>query len=210
MHASLYNQEGKETGTIELPDKIFDVKWNAALMKQVVDAERANRRRPYAHTKTREEVRGGGRKPWRQKGTGRARHGSIRSPLWKGGGVTFGPRKEKIFSKKINKQMKRRALFAALSAKLRDGECVFVDRIALEAPKTKVFASALKNFPQLIGRSLAFISAGDKTLERASRNIARLAIYKADGLNALDLLQKTYLLIPKESVEVIKKTFLRS
>lgn len=209
MQAPLYNQQGQETGTIDLPDAIFGVKWNSALVKQVADAERANRRQSIAHTKFRGEVRGGGKKPWKQKGTGRARHGSIRSPLWKGGGVTFGPRKEKIFKKNINKKMKRKALFTVLSAKVKDGECVFLDAVTLAQPKTKEFARIIKNFPNLAGHSLAYVNTNDKTLERAARNITKLSVYKANELNTLNLLQKKYVLITKEAVHTIEKTFLK-
>ena len=193
---------------MELPDTVFGVKWNAALVKQVVDAQRANKRQPTAHTKTRGEVRGGGKKPWRQKGTGRARHGSIRSPLWKGGGTTFGPRSEKDFSKKVNKRMARQALFAVLSAKAKDGECRVLDGITLEKQKTKEFARVLASL-SLAGKSIGFVSSGEKTTERAARNIGRLTILRAQDLNALDLLQQNYLVMPKEAVGIIEKTFVR-
>ena len=209
MKAPLYNQAGQETGTIELTDAVFGAKWNSALVKQVADAERANRRQRIAHTKIRSDVRGGGKKPWKQKGTGRARHGSIRSPLWKGGGTTFGPRNDRVFKKIINKKMKRKALFAVLSAKTKDGECVFIDAVTLRQPKTKEFAKMIKNFPTMQGRSLALISSGDKLIERAARNIKKLSVYKANELNVLDLLQKKYALIPKDAIGVIEKTFLK-
>ncbi|MDO8557729.1 MAG: 50S ribosomal protein L4 [bacterium] len=209
MQAKLYNQDGKEAGTTELPDAIFNVPQNSALVKQVVEVERANRRKPLAHTKVRSEVRGGGKKPWKQKGTGRARHGSIRSPLWKGGGTTFGPRNETVFKKHINKKMRRKALFIVLSAKVKDGECVFIDRIQLNESKTKAFSKIIKNFKETLGRSLAFVSSGDAVLERAARNIEKLSVYQASQLNALDLLQKKFLFIPKSAIEVIEKTFLK-
>lgn len=208
MQTMLYNQQGKEVGTTELPETVFGVKWNAALVKQVVEAERANRRQSIAHTKTRGEVRGGGKKPWRQKGTGRARQGSIRSPLWKGGGTTFGPRSDKDFSKKVNKRMARQALFVVLSAKMREGECRVLDRIDLEKPKTKEFAHVISNLG-LSGKSMAFVSTGEKTTERAARNIKSLAVLRAQDLNALDLLQSSNLLMPQEAIRVIEKTFVR-
>ena len=129
MKVSVYNQEGKEVGKVLLPKEIFEVKVNPDLVHQVVVCQMANRRQPIAHTKDRGEVRGGGRKPWSQKGTGRARHGSIRSPLWIGGGVTFGPRKEKIFKKKIPKKMRRKALFMVLSGKAKENLLLVLDKL---------------------------------------------------------------------------------
>src|SRR5581483_12233223 len=122
MKTDLYNLRNEKVGTAELPDAVFGARWNAAVVKQVLDAQLANRRRPWAHTKDRSDVQGGGKKPWRQKGTGRARHGSIRSPLWVGGGVSHGPRNERDYSQKVNKKMKRAALFVALSRKMKDDE----------------------------------------------------------------------------------------
>src|SRR3990167_1999081 len=127
MESVVYNIEGKKAGTITLPDSIFGVRWNADLVKQVADSLMSTKRKPVAHTKNRGEVRGGGKKPWQQKGTGRARHGSTRSPIWIGGGVSGGPRNEKNFDKKINKKMKAKALYTILSAKLKNGEVLFVD-----------------------------------------------------------------------------------
>jgi len=118
MNADVYNLNNEKVGTVELPENVFGAKWSPVLVKQVVDAQRANARDPWAHAKGRGEVRGGGRKPWRQKGTGRARHGSIRSPLWIGGGKAHGPRKERDYSQKVNKKMRRLALFSALSRKM--------------------------------------------------------------------------------------------
>jgi len=186
---------------------MFGVPWNSALVKQVTEAERSNRRRPIAHTKIRSEVRGGGKKPWRQKHTGRARHGSIRSPLWKGGGATFGPRKDRKFAKKTNKKMRRKALFAALSAKLKDGEIFFLDQLQIPGSKTRDFARVLKNF-KMAGKSIGFINAGDRNAERASRNIARLSVLPATGLSALGLLSKKFILFPKDALPIVQKVFL--
>ena len=127
MKVDVYNKENEKVGTTDLPDTVFSASWNPDLVHQAVVAQQANSRQTVAHTKDRSDVRGGGRKPWRQKGTGRARHGSIRSPLWKGGGVTFGPRTERRFRKSINTKMRRGALFSTLSRKYQDGEVTIID-----------------------------------------------------------------------------------
>ncbi len=136
MEAKVYSQIGKEVSSVKLPENVFGLPWNAraeSLVHQVAVSMMANKRTPIAHTKTRGEVAGTGKKPWRQKGTGRARHGSRRSPIWVGGGVAHGPRNDKDYSKKINKKMKAKALFTILSRKFKDGEVVFLDNISLLA-----------------------------------------------------------------------------
>src|SRR3989338_9341694 len=126
MKLPLYNQKAEKVGQIDLVDQVFNLEMNKDLLHQVVTSQIANQRQTIAHTKGRGEERGGGKKPWRQKGTGRARHGSIRSPLWKGGGTTFGPRNEKSFEKKLNRKVKTKALFTLLSAKMREGNILLV------------------------------------------------------------------------------------
>jgi large subunit ribosomal protein L4 len=157
MKVDTYNIKGEKAGTTELPERIFGVKWNPVLVKQVYDGERANARRPWAHAKGRGEVRGGGRKPWRQKHLGRARHGSIRSPIWVGGGVTHGPLKERDYSVKINKKMRRGALLSLLSRKLKDKELVMLDKLSVSKLKTKEMFIILKQL-----RESAKIQIGDK------------------------------------------------
>src|SRR3990167_5936535 len=134
--ATIYNQKGEKSGTYLLPAEIFGLPWNADLVHQIMHSQQLNARANTAHTKDRGDVRGGGKKPWQQKGTGRARHGSRRSPIWKGGGVTHGPRSEKIYARAIPKKMRAKALFMALSKKMKDGEILFVDSFAFSAPKT--------------------------------------------------------------------------
>ena len=221
MELKVYNQEGKETGKIKLPAGLFDLKWNPDLVHQVMVAMQANQRKIIAHTKTRAEVRGGGRKPWRQKGTGRARHGSIRSPIWRGGGITFGPRKEKVYSQKINKKMKRKALFTALSQKARDNEILILDDLKLKNPKTKEAAAILKSLSKIKGfeklspapsasrrgkKNAALILIKDKNenLKRSFRNLPGVLLNEARNLNLLDILTYKYLIFPKSSLEVFK------
>ena len=212
MKAILYNQQGEEVGTTLLSKEIFDVKMNNDLLHQVVVSQMANRRKVIAHTKDRGEVRGGGKKPWRQKGTGRARHGSIRSPLWRGGGVTFGPRKEKVFKKKIPKKMKRKALFMALSDKLKNNLLIVLDGLKLEKVKTKFLAelvgnwrSKIKNFKK--GNVLIILPKNDKNIILSARNISGIDTTWAGNLNALDVLSYKYLVVMKDSVKTIKDTF---
>jgi large subunit ribosomal protein L4 len=212
---SVYNLEGEKTGTIKLPKKIFGLEINNDLIYQAVNIQLANRRTPLAHTKSRADVRGGGRKPWRQKGTGRARHGSIRSPIWKGGGVTFGPRKEKVFAKKINKKAKRKALFMALSSKVKDKELIVLDKLELKEPKTELMAEILnkifkkKPTPAVVEQATILITTSkkDEGIIRASRNLAYAKTISANSLNVIDLLSFKYLLLDKEGIKLIEKTY---
>jgi large subunit ribosomal protein L4 len=209
MLVNTYNQNGEVVGQTRLPSEIFGLKINPDLVHQVVVSQMANRRKPIAHTKTRAEVSGGGRKPWPQKGLGRARHGSIRSPLWRHGGVTFGPRKEKIFKKKIPKKMKRKALFMVLSQKLNDKELVLIDKLKIEKPKTRLFFEILKKLPLKKINALIVLPKLDKNLILASRNIPKIKTLLAKDLNCLDLLSFKYLILPVDSIKVIKETFLK-
>ena len=207
MKYIVYNQEGKETGTTLLPKEIFDVKMNPDLLHQVASSQMANRRQVIAHTKDRSEVRGGGRKPWRQKGTGRARHGSIRSPLWKGGGVTFGPTKERVFKKKINKKVKKQALFMVLSAKAKNNLLLILDLDFKQIPaKTKQMAEILKKLP-LKGSVLIALPKKDANFIKVTNNIPQVETIEARNLNALDLLSFKHLILPKESIKVLKDNF---
>jgi large subunit ribosomal protein L4 len=220
MKAVVYNKEGKEVETIVLPEKIFGVEVNPDLVHQVVVSQMANRRIPIAHTKDRGEVSGGGKKPWRQKGTGRARHGSIRSPLWKGGGVTFGPRKEKVFEKRIPKKMARKALFMVLSAKAKNNLLVILDELKLDTYKTKQMVSLINKLPLSKKEdkknkkknkisALILLPTMDKKAILASRNIEGVSSMQAKDINALDLLSFKHIIMPKESIKVIEETFLK-
>jgi large subunit ribosomal protein L4 len=151
LNTAVYNTLGKEVAKVTLPEAIWGLPWNADLVHQVVTGMQSNARTGLAHTKMRGEVAGSGKKPWRQKGTGQARHGSKRSPIWAGGGVSHGPRSDKNYDKKINRKMKTKALFTALSQKFRDGKVLFVDSLDLSAVKTKDAMSALVNLAKVEG-----------------------------------------------------------
>lgn len=209
MKLTVYNTEGKETGEVLLPKEIFDVKLNQDLLWQVVVSQTANRRHVIANTKDRSEVSGGGKKPWRQKGTGRARHGSSRSPIWRHGGITFGPTKEVNFKKEIPSKIKRLALFMVLSEKARNNFIVILDELKSENKKTKQIALILKNLPSKGSRSAIILPSMDRNIILASRNIAGINTLQAKDLNALDLLSVKYLIMPKESIKTIKETFLK-
>ncbi|MDO8729374.1 MAG: 50S ribosomal protein L4 [bacterium] len=205
MDATVYSMEGKKSGTVSLPENVFGVRWNADLVKQVADSLFSAKRKNVAHTKDRSDVRGGGKKPWRQKGTGRARHGSIRSPIWVGGGVTGGPRNEKNFDRKVSKKMRIKALYTILSQKLRDKEVLFIDSIKLPEPKTKVAVKTLQSISNIKGFESIFskknnatvvaMSGKDKVTERAFDNLGNIEVIEARNLNPLLLLEYKYLII---------------
>lgn len=200
MKAKVYNLKGEVVGDIELSDSIFAREWNADLVHQVVLAQAANKRLPWAHAKNRGEVRGGGIKPWKQKHTGRSRQGSIRSPIWKGGGVTHGPVKTRDYSQKVNKKMLRAAVHAVLSKKLAEGELKIVDSMQLETPKTKLLFGVIKAFLP----ALLVAATGNKALSRASRNIPKAKSLNGASLNVGDLLKFKNVLLEKSAVAEIK------
>lgn len=211
MEALIYNQTGKEDGKIKLPEGIFGLAWDSKtekLVHQVVVSMMANARNPIAHTKNRGEVSGTGKKPWKQKGTGRARHGSRRSPIWVGGGIAHGPRNEKDFSKKINKKMKTKALFSVLSKKFKDGEIIFLNEISIKSPKTKEAKSILgniskiKEFGSLNRRNnAAFIalSKKDNNVSKSFNNFGNIEVGEVKDLNVLDVLNHRYLILADAS-----------
>ncbi|MDO8552373.1 MAG: 50S ribosomal protein L4 [bacterium] len=215
MEAKIYNSTGKETGSIKLPESVFDVKWNDALMHQVVTTMQANARHIIAHAKDRGEVRGGGRKPWQQKGTGRARHGSIRSPIWKGGGVTHGPLNEKIYAREIPKKMRAKALFIAISRKFRDGEILFINSFGFDAPKTAVAKKSLDALSKVKGfemlskkrKNAALIALAElqTATHKSFRNIGNIECMSARNLNPVAVLRSKYLVIenPESSIAII-------
>ncbi len=207
MKTTVYNKEGKEIGEITLPEEVFSVELNKDLVHQVLISQTANKRQVPAHTKTRGEVRGGGKKPWAQKGTGRARHGSIRSPLWKGGGVTGGPRNDKNYTKDIPTKMRRKALFMVLSEKVKNNLLVVLDKIEIDKPKTKEMVKTIKALPCGVASRLVVSQNADKKVFLATRNIAKTGVSEARNLNVVDLLNYKYLLISKDGIKDIEKTF---
>ena len=212
MEAKVYNIEGKETGKVTLPENIFGLPWNGDLVHSVVVAMQGNARTPIAHTKDRGEVRGGGRKPWQQKGTGRARHGSIRSPIWRGGGVTHGPRNEKSYTRKINKQARQKALLVALSRKYKDGEVVFIDTIEMAAPKTREARGILSSLSKHLGgltkkknAALIALPRAHTPTQKSFRNLGNINVEEVRNLNPVSVLGSKYLVIadPKSALETL-------
>ena len=204
-NVKLYDMKAKEVGTLELSDAIFNVEYNEAVIHQAVVARLANERQGTKSTLTRSEVRGGGAKPWRQKGTGRARQGSIRSPQWVKGGVVFAP-KSRDFSKKMNAKAKAVALFSALSQKVRDDEIIFVDQLQVAEGKTKEMAAFLKAF-NLEKSVLLVMDNNDELVLRASSNIAKLSTIAASQINTYDVVKNAKLVISKQAVQQIEEVY---
>ncbi|MDR3570903.1 MAG: 50S ribosomal protein L4 [Candidatus Pacebacteria bacterium] len=216
MEAPIYNAQGKKAGSVTLPETVFGVAWNASLMHQVVTSMQDNARTPVAHVKDRGDVRGGGKKPWRQKGTGRARHGSIRSPIWKGGGVTHGPSKEKVYARSIPKKMRAKALYMALSKKLRDGEVIFVESFGLTAPKTATAKKALTALSGISGfeklstkrKNAALIAFPEmnEAQQKSFRNLGNVRTMKVSDLNPVAILGNSIVVIenPEASAKIIE------
>lgn len=216
MEKIIYNQEGKEKGKIKLPESVFGLSWNGDLVHQVVSGMLSNARGPVAHTKTRGEVSGGGKKPWKQKGTGRARHGSTRSPIWVGGGVAHGPRNDKNFDRKINKKMRVKALFTLLSKKNKEEQVVLVDDINIAKPSTKDAVLTLKSLSKAGFKALSSKrkNAGlivwpklPSEVSKSFRNIGNVDVDSVLNLNPVNVLSNTYLIIvnPKESLDLLEK-----
>lgn len=205
LNVAVYNTSGKEVATVALPESVWGVQWNADLVHQVVIGMQSNARTGLAHTRMRGEVSGTGKKPWRQKGTGQARHGSRRSPIWVGGGVSHGPRSDKNYDKKINRKMKTKALFTVLSQKLRDGKVLFIDSLDLTAIKTKDAMSALQNLAQVEGfktintkkENNLFLVVPKKSAATAKsfRNIFHTTLEEVRNINPVDLMNYRYVVI---------------
>lgn len=202
------NLRGEEVGEEVLPEKIFNVGLKIGLVHKVVRTILANRRLGLAHTKVRSEVRGGGIKPWKQKGTGRARVGSIRSPLWRKGGTVFGPRKERNYHLKVNKKERKQALFMTLNDKFKNNHLIVVDNLELPAMKTKEMARVLDNLKLSGKKVLVVLPAKDEKVLKAARNLARTKVVNAAAICVEDILNYNYCLLPKESLKVISNHFI--
>ncbi|MDP3993760.1 MAG: 50S ribosomal protein L4 [Candidatus Doudnabacteria bacterium] len=214
LKVSVYSQSGEDTGSkIELNPKIFEIKeLKPGVLHQVVTARLSNLRRATARTKTKGEVRGGGKKPWKQKGTGRARAGSIRSPLWRGGGIIFGPVAGRNFYKKVNKKTNRLALFAALTDRIKSNQLLVVDNIELQEAKTRELLQKIDIFAKKMkptGKNVLIITpAKAEKLARASANLPDVKVITAANLNILDLLQANSIIVLKDALPEIEKTYL--
>lgn len=234
-NVAIYNQQGEKVGIQKLNEAVFGIKAKPAVVHQAVMAQMANARKSIAHTKTRSEVSGGGRKPWRQKGTGRARHGSIRSPLWIGGGIIFGPRKERNYEVKINKKVRRKAIFMALSDKVVHNQLILLDKLELPAAKTKKMVEIIETLKKKIiaeikteesQKTKTKKSAEDKTkllnsliildekdkdkdemILRAARNLPKIRVIRYNSLNLIDLLKANYLICEAKTTKAIEKLF---
>ena len=216
MKVKVYNQQGKEVKELELPENIFGLDFNNDLVSQVLYIQGANKRAGIAHTKDRGEVAGSNQKPWKQKGTGRARHGSKRSPIWKGGGVTFGPKNEKNYKKALPKNLKTTALFSILSAKLKDGKILFVDNIKIDNAKTKNSVETMKNIAEIKNfENLTFKKKGNVYMtfpklgeneKRSFRNIPYVLAHNMEDMNPYDLANVRYIVItnPEATIEYLQ------
>ncbi|MDP2709250.1 MAG: 50S ribosomal protein L4 [bacterium] len=211
----IYNQKAEEVGEMELSEKVFGVKVNEALVHQAVVTQMANERKPIAHTKDRSEVRGGGRKPWKQKGTGRARAGSSRSPIWIGGGVTFGPRNERNFKKRINKKMKQNALLMTLSDKAHNSNLIILDKFEIAEFKTKFFKGIIENLKgkEIINQAakkssiLIICEQADDKIKYSARNLAGVELINLDNINIVDILKYKNLIMTKAAAEKAEATY---
>lgn len=208
MTTDVFNKQNQKIETTELPEKIFGIKWNPNLVHQALMTQLANRREPIAHAKGRGEVRGGGKKPWRQKGTGRSRHGSIRSPIWIGGGVTHGPIKERKFGKKINKKANRLAIFSILSKKLENKEFKLIDDLKIEPAKSKNAAIFLKKIFGDKPNALLIASTDNRKIKQLVSNIKNIDAIGAKSLNIYDLLKYKNILSEKKAVKEIVECYI--
>ena len=204
MQTKLLDKSGKETGKVKLSDKIFKQDINKSLLWENVTALLKNKRRGTASAKNKTEVRGGGKKPYRQKGIGWARHGTTRSPIWRGGGVVFGP-KPRNYTVRMPKKKKNKALLSSLSVKAKEEKIMVIENLDLEAPKTKDLAEILRNINLSDIKTLIGVDALDKNLKLASRNIPYINLKRVDDINCLDVLAAEYFLLTKKGLDKLEK-----
>ena len=203
----VYNLSGEVVGEEELAPEVFEIEINPVVVQQVVEAQMANSRQVLSHTKGRSEIRGGGKKPWRQKGTGRARHGSIRSPLWVGGGVTFGPTKARNFSKSVNKKVKKKALAMVLTDKVKHENLILLDELTIAEPKTKLLVELLQKLPSKDKKTMIVLDKKNENIIKSAKNLQKILTENYQALNVVDLLKYEYLLLPVKVVNSIVKHF---
>ncbi|MBT5808069.1 50S ribosomal protein L4 [Candidatus Uhrbacteria bacterium] len=207
---TLYNQLGETTGDLKLDALLFDVKASPALVHEAVVAQTANARSAIAHTKTRGEVRGGGRKPWKQKGTGRARHGSRRSPIWIGGGITFGPRSIRNFAKKMNRKARRKALAMVLSDKVAHEKIVALEGLTFDGANTRALSAVLAKLPSSGKKTLLVTVPENKVVAKSAKNLSGVETLPANALNIVDLLRYEYVVVTKSAIDLITKLYNRA
>lgn len=208
MKATVYTQTGEKKGEVTLNKDIFGIEVNEGLIHQALVMQQANSRQPIAHTKTRGEIRGGGRKPHRQKGTGRARFGSTRTPIQRGGGVVFGPRNTRNFTKMMPKKQRRKALFCALSSKAKDNQVLVLEKYEGDV-KTKAFAEMIKKLP-VERDALVIIPEKNESIQKSTRNLEKVKTILANYINVQDLLKYHTLIFLKDSLPKLEETFLRA
>ncbi|OGL70111.1 50S ribosomal protein L4 [Candidatus Uhrbacteria bacterium RIFCSPLOWO2_01_FULL_53_9] len=207
MEIKVYNLHGESVGTVTLPERMFCVEPNEALVHEAVVAQMANARAVIAHTKDRGEVRGGGRKPWKQKGTGRARHGSRRSPIWSGGGITFGPNSDREYGVKMNRKARRKALYMVLSDKVANDRFVVVDDLKFDTPKTSVMMKALLALPHADGRTLLVVDPSNTSVRLGARNVQKTETIAPNSLNVVDVLKAHRVVVSKGDLETLVTHF---
>jgi len=209
MKIAVYNQKGENVGEVDLNPKIFEVKPNTHLLAEAVRIHMSNARQGSSNTKTRGEVSGGGKKPWKQKGTGRARAGSIRGPIWRHGGITFGPCSNQNWTLKMNKKAKTQALFMSLSDKAKENKFFVIDQISLEQPKTKELVKVWANFKDLGKKQLFIMPKKNDSLSRSSKNLQAITPVLASSLNVVDVMKADSLVVLKDSLAIIEKVYLK-
>ena len=203
-NVSVYNMEGKEVGTVELNDAVFGVEINEHLVHMAVVQQLANNRQGTQKAKTRSEVSGGGRKPWRQKGTGHARQGSTRAPQWKGGGVVFAP-VPRDYSFKLNRKEKRAALKSALTSRVQDGKLIVVDELKFDEIKTRKFKAVMDNLK--VNKALVVLADNDEKVVMSARNIPAVKTTQVNTINVYDILKGDTLILTKDAVAKIEEVY---